>query len=176
MTMKRLMLVWVMIMCVIMLSSCTAISILAMTYAGNSDGGTNRSSDVSQEFWGSYTAEETYSFDRRYYALQTVVDKPEDYSVRMVKVTVYLTETDEPVDAFYTARARDFWGICWERDSYNIWAQSGDIDVPCFEYRDGKWIKNWDMTRPPAYIITNLDPEYRNHPELWDTIYVSPTE
>ncbi len=96
--------------------------------------------------------------------------------MRMVKVTVYLTETDEPLDAFYTARARDFWGICWERDSYNIWAQSGDIDVPCFEYRDGKWIKNWDMMRPPAYSITNLDPAYRDHPELWDTIYVSPTE
>ena len=166
--MKRLMLVWVMMLCVLMLSSCTAISILAM----NSDGDRN----VSQEFWGSYTAAKTYSFDHRYYALQTVVDKPEGYSVRMVKVTVYLTETDEPVDAFDTARARDFWGICWERDSYNIWAQSGDIDVPCFEYRDGKWIKNWDMMRPPAYIITRYDPEYRNHPELWDTIYVSPTE
>ncbi len=166
--MKRLLPVCVMILCLILLSSCTVISILVVSSSNDRN--------VSRDFWGSYTAEKTYSYDRRYYALQTVVDKPEGYSVRMVKVTVYLTETDEPVDTFYTARARDFWGICWERDSYNIWAQSGDIDVPCFEYRDGKWIKNWDMIRPPAYIITKLDPAYRDHPELWDTIYVSPTE
>ncbi len=48
---KRLMLVCVMILCVIMLSSCTAISILAMNSGGDRD--------VSQEFWGSYTAEKT---------------------------------------------------------------------------------------------------------------------
>ena len=84
--MKRLILIGVMILYLILLSSCTAISILAMNISNDRD--------ASQDFWGSYTAEKTYSFDRRYYALQTVVDKPEGYSVRMVKVTVYLTETE----------------------------------------------------------------------------------
>ena len=173
--MKRVILASMLLLCMIILCSCAFPSILAMDHGGDPGEGSTRSSYSGQRFWGSYTAEKTYSFDHRYYALQTV-EQPEDHEVRMVKVTVYLSETDAPLISFYTARASDFWGICWERDSYNIWAQSADIAVPCFEYREGTWVQNPDMMTPPPYIISKNDRNYRDHPELWDTIYHSPTE
>lgn len=71
---------------------------------------TSRDSD---EFWGSYTADKTYSYDYKCYAIQTVEDN-------MIIVMVYDSETNEKVDSFSPARSMDFWGICWEKDSYNI--------------------------------------------------------
>ena len=124
--------------------------------------------DSSKEFWGSYTAEKTYSYDHKLYAIQTVNDN-------MIIVTVYNAETDEELNYFSPARASDFWGICWEKDSYNIWTQSADIGTYCFEYRNEKWICN-DSIKKPNYIISRYDEKYRNNPELWDSIYQSPTE
>ena len=154
---------------------CLVIPILLLTLSACTFDTNKGSSSGTQDFWGSYTAEKTYSCDRKYYALQTV-EQLENNSLRMVKVTVCLTENDEPAAEFMTARAWDFWGICWERDSYNIWVQSGDMEVPCFEYRDGTWQKNPDMMTPPSYIIGRWDKTYRDHPELWGSIYVSPTD
>ncbi len=130
-----------------------------------------------QRFWGSYTAEKTWSFDRRYYALQTVerAEGGSRGSSGMIVVTVYNAETNAPAAEFRPARSMDFWGICWERDSYNIWAQSGDIGDYCWEYRDGTWERNVSLSRPD-YIISRYDGRYRDHPELWDEIYMSPTD
>ena len=67
MTMKRLMLVFVMVLCAIMLSSCTLDSILAINKYDEPGVGTKKVSSDRQEFWGSYTSEKIYSFDHRYH-------------------------------------------------------------------------------------------------------------
>lgn len=60
---------------------------------------------TTTESWGSFTADRTYSYDKKYYALQKV----EDISgTRMIDVIIYETETDSPVFSFYPARASDF--------------------------------------------------------------------
>ncbi len=155
--MKRMMLVFLML--VILLFTTACIGITARVTA----------TETTQErFWGSYTDEKTYSFDRKYYAIQSVEDG-------MIKVSIFLVSSGELIDSFTPARAMDFWGICWERDTYNIWTQSADIGSYCYAYQDSKWEQNGN-TKEPSYIISRWDENYRNNPERWDTIYVSPTD
>lgn len=74
--------------------------------------------------WGSFTAEKTYSYDKVFYAVQSL-DKKDDISY--IVVDVYKTGNDEKMYSFSPARANDFWGICWEERTYNIWIQSADV-------------------------------------------------
>ena len=62
-------------------------------------------------------------------------------------------------------RAEDFWGICWEKDSYNIWTQSADLGISCFEFQNGEWIENENLSTPD-YIISKYNKEYANDAEL----------
>ncbi len=103
--------------------------------------------------WSSFTAEKTYSYDESFYALQSV-DKKEDASY--IVVDVYKTENDEKVYSFSPARASDFWGICWEEATYNIWIQSADIGVLCYEYQENGWTLNENAIRPDE-IISKYD-------------------
>ena len=109
--------------------------------------------ELSIEKWGSFTPYKTFSYDNRFYAVQTV-EKGEMASY--IVVTIYDAETDEFVGDFCPARSRDFWGICWESDSYNIWTQSADIGTYCYVYQDGKWIKDENAVRPED-IISKYD-------------------
>ncbi|MBR0463004.1 MAG: hypothetical protein IJJ23_01280 [Clostridia bacterium] len=86
----------------------------------------------------SFSSGVTRSHDNKFYAVQTLT-KPENAKVNYVQVTVYDSETDEAVDSFLTERATDFWGICWEADTYNIWVQSGDIGTYCMIWDNGVW-------------------------------------
>lgn len=114
-----------------------------------SGGGENNTND-----WGSFTADKTYSYDEKYYASQSVVEGAE---ARMIRVAVCLTDTDEVVAEFEPARARDFWGVCWEKDTYNIWAQSGDIGTLCYAYQDDEtWVLD-ERAERPSYIISKYD-------------------
>ena len=149
MHMKKMQMLLVVLCCSLLLTAC-------MRY------------NSSNQFWGSYTSAKTYSYDHKLYAVQTVVDQ-------MIVVTVYNTETDEEIDSFSPARSLDFWGICWEKDTYNIWTQSSDIGIYCYEYQNWKWILNKGLTTP-NYIISRYDEEYRDNPEIQKDMYKSPIE
>ncbi len=103
--------------------------------------------------WGSFTAEKTNSFDDVFYAVQTVEEKDD---ISYIVVDVYKTENDEKIYSFSPARASDFWGICWEETTYNIWVQSADVGVLCYEYQDGCWNLNENAVRPKE-IISKYD-------------------
>ncbi len=124
--------------------------------------------EAKKPFWGSFTPEKTYSFDRRSYALQTVSDQ-------RIVVTVYDAETQEATGSFSPARASDFWGVCWEKDALNLWTQSADVGLQCFSCQNGQWVRN-DQAVLPDYIVSKYDKAFRDHPELWDGIYRSPAE
>ena len=110
--------------------------------------------------WGSYTPFDTYSYDGKYLACQDVVTP---YETRYVQVTIYDTETGLQVEQFYTQRARDFHGICWDSGTYNIWSNSGDVGTERFEFSDGKW-GNREFMIPPKTIIS----QYAGVPEQND--------
>lgn len=113
----------------------------------------NREIKVDPQEWGSFSPNKTTSYDNKYYALQTVNDN--DYIV----VTIYETETDEEVYSFSPARALDFWGICWESDTYNIWIQSSDIGDYCYKYDNDTWILD-EEAEMPDYIITRHELQF----------------
>lgn len=97
------------------------------------------------EDWGSFTPEKTYSYDETLYAVQAV---EETDGVDQITVTIHSAEDDAPVFSFVSARASDFWGVCWEQDTYNLWIQSGDIGVVCYRHEDGAWYADYEAERP----------------------------
>lgn len=108
---------------------------------------------ADRDWWGSFTAEKTYSYDGKYYALQTV---EESNGIGYITVTVYDSDTDSAAGEFCPARARDFWGICWENDTYNIWTQSADTGIFCYSYDGEGWVRDESAVRP-SYIISKYD-------------------
>ncbi len=111
------------------------------------------SREVQAEEWGSFTPDTAFSYDEKFYAVQTV--KETEHAEQII-VSVYLTASDELVYSFNPARARDFWGNCWESDSYNIWIQSGDIGVYCYKYTEDEWHVDESAVRPDD-IISKYD-------------------
>ena len=105
------------------------------------------------EDWGSFTAEKTWSYDQAFYAIQSTEEKD---GISFIVVSVYTAENDKLVYSFMPARASDFWGICWENDSYNIWIQSADVGTQCYQYEDGAWEGDPSAVRPD-YIQSKYD-------------------
>lgn len=103
--------------------------------------------------YGSFTADKTYSYDNAFYAVQEV-ELHND--VRIIRVCIYEADTDTLIYSFCPARARDFWGICWESDTYNLWTQSADIGIYCYKYDNNQWIVDKTAVRPPD-IISKYD-------------------
>ena len=132
--MKRIIKFLLMLLCVFVFTSCG-------------------SSTNKERQWGSFTAEKTNSFDDVFYAVQTVEEKDD---ASYIVVDIYKTENDEKIYSFSPARASDFWGICWEETTYNIWIQSADVGVLCYEYQDGCWNLNENEVRPKE-IISKYD-------------------
>ncbi len=106
----------------------------------------------SNENWGSFTAEKAYSYDQKYYAIQ---NSKEMDDISFIEVVIY-NGKNEMVYTFTPARASDFWGICWEKDTYNIWIQSADIGIICYSYDNEMWTENNTAVRPD-YIISKYD-------------------
>lgn len=112
--------------------------------------------DLPQEQeYGSFTPYDVESFDGKYIAKQKA-EKPEGLDWKDIRIYVYDQESGELVDRFYVARAWDFWGICWEKDSYNIWTQSADIGTYCYRYEDGTWVRDEQAERP-EYIVSRWE-------------------
>jgi len=99
--------------------------------------------------YGSFTIRKTYSYDDKYYAYMTQHDD-------MIVVNIYSSEDDSEVYTFEPCRKMDFWGICWENDSYNLWVQSGDLGVLCYTMSDEVWTLDYSAVRPD-YIISKYD-------------------
>jgi hypothetical protein len=90
----------------------------------------------------------TSSYDGKYYAYMTQHDQ-------MIVVNIY-SEDDTEVFTFEPCRKSDFWGICWENDSYNLWVQSGDIGIICYTESDEVWSVDDSAVRPD-YIISKYE-------------------
>lgn len=135
----------IVIAAVIVVMLCGVCAILIPSFGGTPS--------YSEEYC-SFTPEDTYSYDGKLVAHQKV-EKGAD--VKNIIVEIKDSQTGELVGSFSPARAWDFWGICWENDSYNIWTQSGDIGVYCWRYQDGVWECDFSHPERPEYIISKYD-------------------
>ena len=62
----------------------------------------------------------------------------------MIVLNIFDEKANTKIYSFEPVRRWDFWGVCFENDNYNIWIQSGDIGIICYEYRDGEWHRSPD--------------------------------
>ena len=99
--------------------------------------------------FGSFHTETIPSFDGQL-RLEIDAENP------MITLNVFDEKSDAKVYSFQPVRRWDFWGVCFENDNYNIWIQSGDIGIICYEYRDGKWHRSPDAVRP-SYIVSKWE-------------------
>lgn len=116
--------------------------------------GKNDEIDIKENASDSFTMEKTYSYDDKFYAICEVTQDNE-MTTEHITVVVYDKE-DQEVDSFAVARKRDFGGICWESDTYNIWVQSGDVGVICYREEDGVWHRDENAKRPED-IVSKYD-------------------
>ena len=101
--------------------------------------------------YGSFTMEDTASYDGLYVASI----EPSARENPMVKIWITNQETGESsfIEPF---RVSDFWGICWEKDSYRLWLQSGDLGVICYNLINDEWAVDHEAVRPD-YIVSKYD-------------------
>ena len=109
-----------------------------------------KNSGKEAENVGGFTFDRISSYDGKYYAISDKTEKGN------IAVSIYEIENDVFVFSFEPVRASDFWGICWESSSYNIWVQSGDIGVICYSYENDEWKLNENVERPND-IISKYD-------------------
>ena len=90
--------------------------------------------------YGSFTIRKTSSYDGKYYAFMTQNDQ-------MIVVNIY-SDDDSKVFSFEPCRKKNFQGICWENNSYNLWVQSGDTGVVCYTMSNEVWSIDNSAVRP----------------------------
>lgn len=108
---------------------------------------------VQAEDWGSFTADKTYSYDGALYAVQSTQERD---GAAYAVVSICSVQEDEVLFSFEPARALDFWGVCWEDGSYDLWIQSGDTGTLCYAYEDGRWTADPSAVRPED-IVSKYD-------------------
>ena len=105
--------------------------------------GTNNTADNEQAKNSVFKTETIYSADGR---LRVDIDATE----MMVRLDIADAESGELLYSFSPVRRWDFWGICFEADTYNLWIKSGDVGILCYEYDGETWNYNPDAVMPDA--------------------------
>ncbi len=107
------------------------------------------------EDFGSFTYLPTDSYDGRYRAELNIERREGDLATT---VYVYITDTQsaETAEVIRTERAYDFWGICWDKSSYDIYVQSTDIGTYTLRCTGGTWQKDLEA-KIPDYIVSRVD-------------------
>ena len=107
------------------------------------------------EDFGSFTYLSTDSYDGRYRAELNIERREGDLATT---VYVYITDTQsgKTTAVIRTDRAYDFWGICWDKSSYDIYVQSSDIGIYTLICTGGTWQKDLE-TGIPDYIVSRVD-------------------
>ncbi|MDE7274068.1 MAG: hypothetical protein K2N95_13575 [Lachnospiraceae bacterium] len=113
----------------------------------------NKPDLLQAEEYGSFTPDDVESFDGKFIAKQEVEKLA---GVKYVRVYIYDIESGGLAGDFFAERAWDFWGICWEKDNYNIWIQSADVGIYCYRYEDGNWTRD-EHARRPEYIVSRWE-------------------
>ena len=95
--------------------------------------------------YGSFTPDRAYSYDKEYYA-ETLITNSE-------KITLQIyNKQDIRIAVIYPCREFNFRGICWEKDSYNLWVQSTVNGCVCYSKKGDEWVENEGAVKPDYMI------------------------
>ena len=90
------------------------------------------------------------SYDGKYSIDLTVEDK-------MVSITI-MSGSDE-VFVIPAGKESEFRGVCWDKNSYDLWLQYKDGDLICYHMADETWEVDTGAEKPD-YIIYNIHPSW----------------
>lgn len=82
-----------------------------------------------------FSTEMTASHDGAYFSVIGVRYEGDDVEA----VVNVFSEMGECVDSFVAGNVDSFFGVCWEKDSYNIWTLSTENGLSCYTCKDEKW-------------------------------------
>jgi hypothetical protein len=102
-----------------------------------------------QEDYGSFTLSKTYCYNEEYYAKTTSFKN--DDGAQMTVVDIYLATNDVIKCSIVTDAESEFWGFCWEKDSYNIWIQTSK-GISCYKKGNYEWTID-ETAQKPDYIV-----------------------
>lgn len=94
--------------------------------------------------YGSFTIDFTSSYD-------------EKYTVHIIRAgdnrTVQIQAPDiKDTTMIGSFAKKDFYGVCWDKDSYDIWVQLKKEGIICYRFDDGEWEEDPEA-EVPDYII-----------------------
>ena len=102
---------------------------------------------VALREFGSFTRDETYSYDGKYYVAK--------FDPLFHEIGIY--SSNGYVDAIVLPNSGDYYGVCWENDSYNLWIQDKNGDTQCYSMVDEKWSINESAVKPDYIVGRNVD-------------------
>ncbi len=104
---------------------------------------------AAQEDYGSFTTAKTSCYDEVYYAQTTRFKN--DEGVLVTVVDICSAENGAIKYSIITDTSSEFWGFCWEKDSYNIWIQTSK-GLLCYKKAEFEWVLD-ETAQKPEYII-----------------------
>lgn len=104
----------------------------------------------AEEDYGSFTMDKTYCYDQAYYANTTRFKNDEGEIVTVVDI--FDASDDIIKHSIILDTSSEYWGFCWEEDSYNIWVQTAEDGVTCYKKDTFDWVID-ENAEKPDYII-----------------------
>lgn len=101
------------------------------------------------EDYGSFTMDKAFSYNDEYYA--EITRFKNDEGVNVTVVDIFQASDDIIKHSIVIDTTSEFWGFCWEKDSYNIWIQTSK-GISCYQKGDFQWELDENAVKPD-YII-----------------------
>ena len=90
---------------------------------------------VTEEQLAKFTTNMTATYDSEYFAIVGVnVDENDSTAV----INIFSADGDS-VYSFDTVSIDYFLGICWEKDTYNLWVLTSDNGPVCYKHENREW-------------------------------------
>lgn len=110
-----------------------------------------RDGDLDSDYYVLPKLDGSDSYDGKYSVSLTAENKE-------VLITV-LSGTDE-VFVFSAGNESEFRGICWDKNSYDLWLQYQDGGLICYKMADETW-EAANGAEKPEYIVYNIHPNWK---------------
>lgn len=110
--------------------------VLLMITGCNSKNTASDEVQITKEQAEMFTTDMTASFDSKYFAIMGA-SVEDDKTLAVVNI---FSEMGDSVYSFTAGNIDNFFGVCWEKDTYNLWILTSDNDAVCYKYADNKWV------------------------------------
>lgn len=110
-----------------------------------------QSGDLDSDYYVLPKLEGSDSYDGKYSVSLTTEDKD---------VSIAVSSGSDEVFVFSAGSESEFRGVCWDKDSYDLWLQYQDGVLVCYSMNDGECELN-SGAQKPDYIVYNLHPSWK---------------